>query len=501
MYVRSWLVALLLFPVTGCFGIESEAEAKKEGPCPIGEAQWPDKSCAPCVGGNVVEIGDQCVPCAEREVRDGNTCVPCSTSCEGIECGGANQCGDPCGCWSGLRVLGPVMEQTERCPIDPAELDLQDSPAEGARYPGTRENACVAYDAPNDAFLVFGGQRVGRWAESSVPCNLPPPAGNGECDTRRTCDLNDTWLVRIDDEGAATWEHKRPVERPLPRADPTCVATPAGVLMFGGSFSTVNDQGVSHRGWQTEDLWWWRAGEWTRAPNVLGVGDLSSAPAAWDPVNSELVVVGGCLRMSYIPRRICSGDPASTLTCAERDQIEENGFDWPGGASVVWDPFAERMLVIGGTPGTIEVDMPGGKTIEPACGADLASTSRVWSLRRGGPGEKGWVFEQLASQGLGAGETAAVAAGAHEVLRVGGIDRDPEITLDSTRYSTLDESCMWLESGTWECVRPLSKKHGPPKRDQANLAWDGRQYLLVGGSGGNGLSSEEFWRFLPPVRH
>lgn len=487
MYVRSAALAAAALWLSGCFLLAEEkgdAPAAPVAKCQPGERPLSDGTCAPPCEIDEVIVGDLCERCPVGENPENGRCSKCNDSCAFFDCGELNACRRACmdACEVASTWTSLVRDVVPPEAVDTTCADVEVPLSDG--LPGWRENACVAWDEPSSRFVIFGGERVTQWAEPK--CDVP---GN-RCDNRRTCSQQDTWTVRVEPDGAsATIEQAQPLTSPSRRNDGTCVSTPDGVLLFGGQETRMNDLSLSYNAVLSEDLWLWRNGDWERLPHELGLGGQHATPAAWDPVERELVVVGGCAPDETLPRRICWGRPLEgPLRCVGEEEIDGGGYPWPFGASIAWDAAGGGRFLIAG--GTVLTGVNGdGRGRYCAAGGSNPASAESWELLRGAEGEKPWSFRRVSTTPIPPGESAAMAGGETEILRVGGIDRDPENDV------TNDYACSF-DGTDWTCDT-LTANGGPPLRDQTSLAHGGGRFLLVGGSGSLGLSRRDLWLYTP----
>jgi hypothetical protein len=243
----------------------------------------------------------------------------------------------------------------------------------GSVPPG-RDRQSAVHDPVTDRMIVFGGyvngdlsflgdlwfrdlSVDGMWAEVTPTGATPAPRAwhnaildppgrrmilfGGSADS----DYNDTWALSLD--GDPTWSPLLPAGvPPVPRWDASAIYDPARgqLVVFGGASS---GQTAITRG---NDVWTLSLGgtpTWNEiAPIGMPPTPRSGASAIYDPVRDRMLVFGGQTSAAGIPDTVWAlaftPAPAWSIIIAAGS---------PGGRfghSAVYDPTLDRMIVFGG---------------------------------------------------------------------------------------------------------------------------------------------------------
>ncbi len=229
--------------------------------------------------------------------------------------------------------------------------------------PAPRYLATLAYDAPRDDYVLFGGQAGavsfddtwtwnGRSWKQMAPAHKPPPRRSAAMaydpnhhvvilygglipDQAEGYEGADTWAWDGKD-----WTELGPAKgAPGPREGARMVTTDDGVLLFGGHLGNVTYHA---------DAWTWNGTAWSGADGGRRPPGRGSAAVAWDQARHSLFVFGGIGFNA-------TGGPGAQGTLLGDTWIFAGG-QWisvvPAGppplsfANAIWDPSAKRVLIL-----------------------------------------------------------------------------------------------------------------------------------------------------------
>ena len=233
--------------------------------------------------------------------------------------------------------------------------------------PSPRYFAALAYDAPRNVFVLFGGETAkgtsdetwtwdpnrSKWTEMS-PSHKPPPRrdaamaydrGHQEVvlygglipDQGEGHDGSDTWTWNGNDWTEVSADNNGPGDRSGPRM----VAAGNRVLMFGGHIFNTS---------YFADAWAWDGVMWSRVDHGSAPAGRSDAAIAWDPDDSSLFGYGGLgMRPNAGPGNLGLplGDAWSMKNGAWR-QLPAAGGHITADANAIWDLKSNRAVVMFG---------------------------------------------------------------------------------------------------------------------------------------------------------